>query len=181
MLASSDSGSLCLCCSLALADYWSREVWIISQVPLMPGHSQVINWIAHGGVRWVGLETLLPCTNHPNCHVLTEQFADSACSNYTICWPGRYCRFTQYNHRAGPLTCMAAVVQVLINPSICFPVIVVNALIEATILLLGHPNIWVTLPWAHKSSATKHDTTKLITSFHSESTVHSNDIDISYS
>ena len=65
--------------------------------------------------------------------------------------------------------------------SICLPVIVVNALIEATVLFLGHPNIWVTLPWAHKNYATKHDTTKLITSFHSESTVHSNDIDISYS
>ena len=31
-----------------------------------------------------GLETLLPCSNHPNYHVLTEQFADSVCSNYTI-------------------------------------------------------------------------------------------------
>ena len=42
--------------------------------------------------------------NHPNCHVLTTQFADSECSNYTTCRPGRYSRFTpefmQYNHQA---------------------------------------------------------------------------------
>ena len=63
---------------LALADYWLLGVWIISQVPVTPGQSQVINWIAHGGVRWMGLETSLLCSNHPNCHVLTEQFADSA-------------------------------------------------------------------------------------------------------
>ena len=81
---------------LALADYWSRGVWIISQVPLTPGLSQVINWIAH---------------------VLTTQFPDSACSNYTICWPGRYSRFTQYNHRVVPLICMAAVVQILLTTS----------------------------------------------------------------
>ena len=68
--------------AVGVADYWSQGVWIISQVPLTPGQSQVINWIAHGGVRWVGLQTSLPCSNHPNCHVLTEQFADSACSNY---------------------------------------------------------------------------------------------------
>ena len=35
---------------LALADYWSQGVWIIPQVPLMPGQSQ---WIAHGGVWWM--------------------------------------------------------------------------------------------------------------------------------
>ena len=96
---------------LVLADYWSRGIWIISQVPLMPEQSQVINWIAHGGVRWVEQETSLPCSNHPNCHALTEQFADSACSNYTICLPGRYSSFTQYNHRAVPLSCIVAVVQ----------------------------------------------------------------------
>ena len=40
---------------LALADYWSWRVWIISKVPLKPGsHSQVINWIAHDRVRCMG-------------------------------------------------------------------------------------------------------------------------------
>ena len=34
---------------------------------------------------WVGQETSHPRSNHPKCHVLTTQFADSACSNYTIC------------------------------------------------------------------------------------------------
>ena len=84
---------------LALADYWLWGVWITSQVPLTPGQSQVINWIAHRWVQWVGLETSLPCSNHPNCNVLTEQFADSAYSNYMICWPGRYSKLTQYDHR----------------------------------------------------------------------------------
>ena len=42
--------------------------------------------------------------------VLTTQFADSVCSNYTICWPGRYSRCMQYNYLAVPLICMAAVV-----------------------------------------------------------------------
>ena len=63
---------------LALADYWSRGVWIILQVPLTPGLSQVINWIALGGVWWVGQETSRPCSNHPNCHALTAWFADLA-------------------------------------------------------------------------------------------------------
>ena len=60
---------------LALADYWSRGVWIILQVPLTPGLSQVINWIVLGGVWWVGQETSCPCSNHPNCHAITAQFA----------------------------------------------------------------------------------------------------------
>ena len=32
----------------------SVGVWITSQVPLTSGQSQVINWIAHDWVRWVG-------------------------------------------------------------------------------------------------------------------------------
>ena len=37
---------------LVLADYWLREVWILSQVPLTPGWSQVIIWITHRVVGW---------------------------------------------------------------------------------------------------------------------------------
>ena len=70
---------------LALADYWLRGVWITTQVPLTPGLSQM-NCTRRG--------TVVECSNHPNCHVLTTQFADSECSNCTTCWPGRYSRFT---------------------------------------------------------------------------------------
>ena len=42
---------------LALADYWLVGVRITSQVPLTWGQSQVINWIAHRGVQWVGWGT----------------------------------------------------------------------------------------------------------------------------
>ena len=37
-----------------LLDYWSWEVWIILQVPLTLGQSQVINLIVHDRVRWAG-------------------------------------------------------------------------------------------------------------------------------
>ena len=93
---------------LVLADYWSRGVWTISQVPLTPGQSQVINWIAQvGGYRLNKFHGAIIFA-----HVLTTQlcwlnvvelpwFADSA--NITT--------------RAVPLICMAAVVQL---PLECF-------------------------------------------------------------
>ena len=109
--ATSDGWSLCPCC-------WRWH--IIDRKEYEKQHrshwrQDWARWIAHGGMRWVGRETSCPCSNHPNCHVLTTQFADSECSNCMTCWPGRYSRFTpgftQYNHWAVPLICMAAVVQ----------------------------------------------------------------------
>ena len=78
-----------------------------------PGYKLNCTWRDMvGGVRdWWG-ERLRSCSNYSICHVLTTQFADSACSNYMICWPGWYSRFTQYNHWAVPLICMAVVVQI---------------------------------------------------------------------
>ena len=72
----------------------------MNNIPLTPRQSQVINWIAHGGVRWVERETSL-CSNYLIYRALTTQSADSACSNYTICWPGRYSWFTQYKPPGG--------------------------------------------------------------------------------
>ena len=70
-----------------------------------------------------------------NTRVLTTQFSDLVWSNYTICWLGMiwnlarlltkiiamwllsiYTRFTQYNHWAVPLICMAAVIQLRYTP-----------------------------------------------------------------
>ena len=87
-----------------------EEVWMVpSQVPLTPGQSQVINLIAHDRVwRWAidwnmaqyRYSPMFQLTDLLTQCVLTNQFADSTCSNCTICWPGRYSRFTQCNHRA---------------------------------------------------------------------------------
>ena len=62
---------------LALVDYWLWGVWITSQVPLTPGQSQVINWIAHGGIQWVGQGTE---------KILLGNTDIRLCSNYPICW-----------------------------------------------------------------------------------------------
>ena len=70
---------------LALADYWSRWVWIISQVPLMPGQSQVVNWIAHDKVRWAVIDWINSMAQYrysPNFQL--PNFADSVWSNYHV-------------------------------------------------------------------------------------------------
>ena len=94
---------------LVLVDFWLREVWILSQIPLTPGRSQVIIWITHRVFGWDERLDKFHWAIQIFACVLTTQFADSVCSNYTICWPGRYSRCMQYNYLAVPLICMAAV------------------------------------------------------------------------
>ena len=67
---------------LVLTDYWSWGLWIIAQVTLTPGQTQVINWIVHD--RWVCCRLsnntdIRPCSNCPS--LLTQHGPSTM-----ICW-----------------------------------------------------------------------------------------------